>query len=58
MTGVVGTLAWMAPEVLANQRYTERADVYSYGIVLWELLTRQCPFGELSPVQTAAAVLT
>jgi len=57
MTGVCGTLAWMSPEVLANQQYTEKADVFSYAIVLWELLTRQCPFAELTPIQTAMGVL-
>ena len=31
----------MAPEVLAHQRYSEKADVYSFGIVLWECTARQ-----------------
>jgi serine/threonine protein kinase len=34
----------MAPEVLEQKPYDERADVYSYAIVLWELLTLQEPF--------------
>ena len=46
-----------APEVLANQSYNEKADVYSYGVILWELLTRQCPYDKLSPIQCALAVL-
>ena len=41
---LVGTYAWMAPEVLEQKPYDERADVYSYAIVLWELLTLQEPF--------------
>ena len=44
MTGQCGTVQWMAPEVLASQRYTESADVYSFGIVLWEISTRRVPF--------------
>jgi serine/threonine protein kinase len=48
MTGQCGTVQWMAPEVLASERYAEPADVYSYGIVLWEIATRRCPYeGEL-----------
>ena len=57
MTGVCGTLAWMSPEVLANERYTEKADVFSYAVVLWELLTRACPFEDLNAIQTAMGVL-
>jgi len=35
----IGTLAWAAPEVLIRgENYTTTADVYSYGVVLWELL--------------------
>lgn len=44
MTGMAGTFHWMAPEILENQPYTFKADVYSYGIVLWEILSRHPPF--------------
>lgn len=33
--------AWMAPEVLNGDTYTETADVYSFGVILWELATLQ-----------------
>ena len=33
MTGALGTYQWMAPEVLTSQRYSEKADVYSFGMV-------------------------
>ena len=47
----------MPPEVLANQSYNEKADVYSYGIICWELLTRECPYDKMTPIQCALAVL-
>jgi len=45
--GAIGTPLWMAPEVLQNKEYDEKCDVYSFGIVLWELLTQQTPFEEI-----------
>jgi len=57
MTGNCGTVQWMAPEVLANQRYAEPADVFSFGIILWECLSRECPYEGMSAIQCALAVL-
>lgn len=61
LTGGLGTFQWMAPEVLAHQRYSEKADVYSFGIVLWECTARQvcflctdCPFPALSAMTIIA----
>ena len=34
---VVGTVLWIAPEVLQKQHYSEKADIYSLGVILWEL---------------------
>ena len=47
----VGTWGWMAPEVLDSSPYNEKADVYSYGVVLWELLTQDEPFRGIAPMQ-------
>ena len=32
-------MAWMAPEVLKENQYERPADIYSYGIVIWEMMT-------------------
>ncbi|XP_020266776.1 uncharacterized protein LOC109842290, partial [Asparagus officinalis] len=47
--GVRGTLPWMAPELLSgkNIMVTEKVDVYSFGIVMWELLTGEEPYGDM-----------
>ena len=45
VTGMVGTVAWTAPEVLlGGAMMYQSADVYSYGVILWELLTGQVPW--------------
>ncbi|GAG11096.1 unnamed protein product, partial [marine sediment metagenome] len=46
-----GTLAYAAPEVLRNGKKDERADFYSLGIVLYELMTGNLPFWEDDPLK-------
>eukprot|EP00010_Vexillifera_abyssalis_P008880 CAMPEP_0201544270 /NCGR_PEP_ID=MMETSP0173_2-20130828/869_1 /ASSEMBLY_ACC=CAM_ASM_000268 /TAXON_ID=218659 /ORGANISM="Vexillifera sp., Strain DIVA3 564/2" /LENGTH=537 /DNA_ID=CAMNT_0047952329 /DNA_START=58 /DNA_END=1668 /DNA_ORIENTATION=+ len=46
--GATGTPLWMAPEVLMNKPYDESADMYSFGIVLWELVTGEDPFKDIT----------
>jgi serine/threonine protein kinase len=53
-----GTPSWTAPEVLRNEKYDEYADVYSFGIVLWECITREDPFRGLPPFQIVIGVGT
>lgn len=42
--GIFGTAEWMAPEVMEGLRYTEKVDIYSFGVLITELLTRRMPF--------------
>eukprot|EP01132_Coremiostelium_polycephalum_P006275 gene6275-7818_t len=37
---------WLAPEIMMNNQYNEKVDVYSFAIVLWELISRDIPFEE------------
>lgn len=57
MTMQCGTYHWMAPEVINSTQYTEKADVYSFGIILWEIAARAIPYNGMQPVQVVAAVI-
>ncbi len=48
----VGTCHWMAPEVINCQKYTTKADVYSYGIIIWEICTREMPYEYINDKET------
>ena len=48
MTGFTGTLVYMAPEVYLNQPYNEKVDVYSFAMILWELISGEQVFSNMS----------
>mmetsp|Transcript_6884 Transcript_6884/g.14198 ORF Transcript_6884/g.14198 Transcript_6884/m.14198 type:complete len:295 (-) Transcript_6884:210-1094(-) len=49
MTIAAGTCHWMAPEVFTGTVYDEKVDVYSYGMILFEIVCREIPFEEEEP---------
>ncbi|CAA7017079.1 unnamed protein product [Microthlaspi erraticum] len=51
-----GTPQWMAPEVLRNESADEKSDIYSFGVVLWELATEKIPWETLNAMQVIGAV--
>ncbi|KAF7074045.1 hypothetical protein CFC21_078956 [Triticum aestivum] len=57
MTAETGTYRWMAPEVIEHKPYDHKADVFSFGILLWELLTGKIPYEYLTPLQAAVGVV-
>ncbi|EAX92134.1 TKL family protein kinase [Trichomonas vaginalis G3] len=58
MTKEIGTPHWMAPEIFESNHYTEKVDVYAYGMILWEMLTESVPFRGRTAIQVATAVVT
>lgn len=56
-TNPLGTFAYMAPEVVANQKYSSKSDVYAFGMLLWEIIYRLKPFEGLDPVQIVYQVV-
>ncbi|KAJ3690817.1 hypothetical protein LUZ61_019981 [Rhynchospora tenuis] len=57
MTAETGTYRWMAPEVIEHKPYDHKADVFSFGVMLWELLTGKIPYEYLTPLQAAVGVV-
>jgi serine/threonine protein kinase len=56
LTQRIGTPHWMAPEMFQEAHYTLKADVYSFAIILWELLTGTVPFKGRDALRVAIAV--
>lgn len=57
-SGVIGTLRYMAPEVLKGGEADARSDVFSFGAVLYEMLTGEPPFKGTGNARIVAAILT
>ncbi|HVV68014.1 MAG TPA: protein kinase [Gammaproteobacteria bacterium] len=53
----VSTPEWQGPEVWTKNGYCKASDIYSFGVVLWELVTRSLPYKELSREQVAKTIV-
>ncbi len=58
MTQTQGTLTHMPPEVLAEGKVTKSADVYAFGVILWEMFTGERPFAGMRQAQILEAVMS
>jgi eukaryotic-like serine/threonine-protein kinase len=54
---ILGTIAYMSPEQILGQEIDQRCDLFSLGIILYEMLTGQHPWCRTSPVDTLHAIL-
>ncbi|KAB2082007.1 hypothetical protein ES319_A05G169300v1 [Gossypium barbadense] len=52
-----GTYRWMAPEMIKRKSYGRKVDVYSFGLMLWELVAGTIPYEDMNPIQAAFAVV-
>ncbi|KAL6888984.1 hypothetical protein ACP4OV_010010 [Aristida adscensionis] len=51
-----GTPEWMAPELIRNEPFTEKCDIFSFGVIMWELCTLNRPWEGKSSVQVVYSV--
>ena len=54
--GCLGTYQYMAPEVFRAEGYCKASDVYSFGMVLWEMIANRVPFQDYTAFQVMAQV--
>jgi len=52
----IGPLKWMSPESIYERIYSVKSDVFSFAVVMYEIITQETPWKDLDPVQTAVTV--
>lgn len=55
-TSSAGTPEWMAPELIRNEPFTEKCDIFSLGVIMWELCTLSRPWEGLPPDRVVYSV--
>eukprot|EP01117_Protostelium_nocturnum_P012650 TRINITY_DN4657_c0_g1_i2.p1 TRINITY_DN4657_c0_g1~~TRINITY_DN4657_c0_g1_i2.p1 ORF type:complete len:865 (-),score=221.17 TRINITY_DN4657_c0_g1_i2:71-2665(-) len=55
-TATVGPLKWMSPEAIMQRQYSSKSDVWSYGVLIWEVWEISDPFPDMTAVEAAVAV--
>ena len=54
---IIGSPKYMAPELLKDEEYSDKVDVYSYGIIAYELLTGKIAFGDVKSKKELRALV-
>ncbi|RHZ82775.1 hypothetical protein Glove_103g272 [Diversispora epigaea] len=58
LNSIYGNLPYIAPEVYCGQIYTKKSDIYSIGILMWEVITGETPFGDQEHDRDLAFAIT
>jgi serine/threonine protein kinase len=56
-TTAIGPVRWMSPEALKLKLYSFKSDVWSFGVVVWEILTKQMPWSDMDNVNAIMAIM-
>lgn len=57
MKSFVGTILYSCPEIVQSQAYTEKADIWSLGCIIYELITFTQPFSAGNPLTVAKKIV-
>lgn len=57
MTGCTGTMRYMSPEVALGNAYSEKVDVYSFGVILWQMATDNIPYKKVTKAEFMESVV-
>ncbi|PRP74686.1 hypothetical protein PROFUN_03608 [Planoprotostelium fungivorum] len=53
-----GPVRWMAPEAITSREYSTKSDVFSYGVLLWEMVSGgRLPYEDMTPIEAAIAIV-
>ena len=58
ITARMGSPQWSAPEILRGQPHDESADTYSFGVLLYEIMSRELPYRGVDTFQVVMGVIT
>ncbi|PRP80707.1 hypothetical protein PROFUN_11580 [Planoprotostelium fungivorum] len=56
-SSTIGPIKWMAPEAITKREYSVKSDAFSFGVVIWEIITGQEPYGDIPLVEVAIRVI-